>query len=275
MLELRSANLEVVIDPGHGAEIVSLIDRRTSTSLLAASPRGRSTLIQGELTLEEWEAGYRGGWQVLTPNAGDACQLEGEAHGFHGRASTDPWTLESIDDSSVRLAWKGHSLRVVRRVVVDGTTLSVETSWSTNSLSPVPMINVEHLALGPAFLSHDVRVSMPGTQPNASEIDLRADTPASDFRVVGPFDKGLVEVVSEGDGPRAAIRWDASELPYLWFWHENLVPDGVFGPSGRVLGLEPASVRSEAGLARAVESGQATWISAGEVVTRKISLEIE
>lgn len=275
MIRIRSAQLDVIVDPSSGAEIVSIGDRRDGTSILASAPDSRVRTKRGDLSLGEWEAGYRGGWQILTPNAGEQSQFEGVAHGFHGRASNEPWNVEDVDDSSAALAWQGHGLRVFRQFEVQDSTVSITTTWSTTSEVPVPMIHVEHLALGSAFLEHDVTVNLPTSSVGLnSSICIATGSPAQTFSILGPFIHGIVEIHAPDASLSAILRWDVEQLPYLWLWHENHTRDGVFGASGRVLGIEPASVGSDAGLARAIELEQATWVSPGESVTRNISLEV-
>ncbi len=61
--------------PAHGGEILDLVDLRTGRQLLGRPPFGSNLPILGG-DLDEDDAGresYRGGWQTVLPNAGNAC----------------------------------------------------------------------------------------------------------------------------------------------------------------------------------------------------------
>ena len=60
-----------------------------------AALRVRASRSAGDLDETAWTARYRGGWQLALPNAGTACEVGGSDHGFHGRASNDPWQVRA------------------------------------------------------------------------------------------------------------------------------------------------------------------------------------
>ncbi len=276
MISLSSAALNVTVDPLNGAEIVSVVDVASGISLLATAPSVRTRTSHGDLSAAVWEAGYRGGWQVLTPNAGRQSNVDGVHHGFHGRASSDRWRITGAEHSTAQLVWEGHGLHVTRLYEVVGPRLEVTTTWSTASDRPIPMLHVEHFAIGSAFLEQNLVIEVAGRSLDSASpaLSFEDDAPHMGFEVLGPLSEGVVEISSQRRELRATLRWRIDELPYLWLWHENRAPEGVWGAEGRVLGLEPASVPHENGLDHAIRHGQATWISAGEPVTRAISLEI-
>jgi hypothetical protein len=93
VLVLRSDDVLARVDPGHGAEVLDLVDLRSGRQLLGRPPFGSEPPAPGDLDERAWTAAWRGGWQGCLPNAGSACTVDGVRHGFHGRASNDPWTL--------------------------------------------------------------------------------------------------------------------------------------------------------------------------------------
>jgi hypothetical protein len=90
MITLASEGILVRADPTHGGEILDLIDLDTGRQLLGRPPFGSDRPCGGDLDEETWTRSYRGGWQTVLPNAGNACTVAGSAYGFHGRGSVDP-----------------------------------------------------------------------------------------------------------------------------------------------------------------------------------------
>jgi hypothetical protein len=276
LISLLTEELVVDIDPASGAEIVSILDRRSGRALLASAPDDRERTVRGDLSTTDWVAGYRGGWQLLTPNAGESCSLNGITHGFHGRASNEQWDVDSVDGTSARLVWQGHGLRVARQYKANESTLEIHTSWTATSDMAAPMIHVEHFALGSTLLLNDVTVGLPALPGDiaGSTLHFNSKRPAMTFDVLGPFAGGAVEIGVRGGGTELRLKWESDELPYVWLWHENQSVDGVWGETSRVLGIEPASIGNDEGLAFAVERDEATWVGPGEVVSRTVSLEV-
>jgi hypothetical protein len=130
MLVLRSSSLIALVDPAHGAEILELVDSHTGSQLLGRPPYQPAAPHAGDLDEETWTAAYRGGWQLVAPNAGNACSVEGVRHGFHGAASNGSWTVAEAHEGAVRALWAGHGLGAERVISIDGQTVAVETEWT-------------------------------------------------------------------------------------------------------------------------------------------------
>jgi len=276
LLTLRSDALEATIDPTHGGEVVALRERGASASLLAETPWSPTEPRAGDLDMETWTAAYRGGWQLLTPNAGDVCEVDGVRHGYHGRASNDPWEPVASSERAARLRWRGHGLVVTRTYELTGSTLRATTRWEAEA-APAPMVHVEHVALGRAMLDPDAEVRVPplrdGT-PARSE-RRRLDEVGASFAAVGPLAEGRVEVVNAARGSRVRLEWDATELPWLWLWRENRGTGGIWDHRAEMLGIEPAATFAVEGLGRALELGQAIWVEPGRPIERRIALHVE
>src|SRR5437763_1137064 len=160
MLVLRSSSLIALVDPAHGAEIVELVDVETGSQLLGRPPYQPTVPRDGDLDEETWTAAYRGGWQVVAPNAGNACSVQGVRHGFHGAASVGRWTLAESHEGAMRALWAGHGLEAERVISLDGSSVSVETEW-TAPADVAPMVAVEHVVFGQRFLVPDVEMVLP------------------------------------------------------------------------------------------------------------------
>jgi hypothetical protein len=291
VIVLRSAEMLIRADPAHGGEILDLVDLRTGRQLLGRPPFGSTAPVAGDLDEETWTAAYRGGWQVLLPNAGNACRVNGRRHGFHGRASNDPWSVEALDESSATLAWGGHGIEVRRRLRLADGGLSVSVE-ATAGPERVPLVAVEHIALGREILDPEVVLELPGG--SAFELDESAGpaVPPRDalswpevrlldgsseradrwplarersrlFCVADvPAGRIAVENAERGDG--LELTWESEWIRHVWVWHELRTSGGPWRGSAELLVVEPASVPHSLGLATAVENGQARWLDPGE-----------
>jgi hypothetical protein len=290
VIVLQSANLVVRVDPGHGGEILDLVELRTGRQLLGRPPFGSTAPVAGDLDEATWTSSYRGGWQVLLPNAGNACRVDGRPHGFHGRASNDPWSVETLDESSATLGWSGHGLEARRRLRLEGGGLTVGVDVKAGG-ARVPLVAVEHVALGLELLDPEVVLELPGGRafeldevsgppeppsdaPPWPEVRLlddsaeRADCwPLSRERsrlfCVADLPTGRIVVRNAERGHGFELTWDAGWLRHAWVWHEARTYGGPWRRGAELLVVEPASVPHSLGLAAAVEHGQARWLEPG------------
>jgi hypothetical protein len=288
---LRDERLLVRVDPRHGAEILDLVDLRTGRQLLGRPPFGSQEPLGGDLDEETWTARYRGGWQLVCPNAGNPCTVDGARHGFHGRASNDPWEPLAVDGASARLRWQGHGLRLERRLAIADGALAVETTAVADE-QHVPLLAVEHVSVGLELLEPEVELVLPeGRAYELSERDgpplppddaptwphillldgsvERGDRwplerPRSRLFVVVDVPQGRALVRNAARGQALELTWETSWLRHLWVWHEVRRSGGLWRKQAEILVLEPASVPHSLGLATAIEHGQARWLEPGE-----------
>jgi len=295
---LESETLLARIDPLHGGEVLDLVDLRTGRQLLGRPPFASASPRGGDLDEAAWTRSYRGGWQLLTPNAGAACEVDGRRHGFHGRASNDPWELLHHDAGTAALRWTGHGLTVERRFAVAGATLHADVRWE--AAEPAPLLAVEHVALGIELLDPEVQIALPAGR--AVEMDehagpARAPAGAPRWPEIGLSDgarergdrwplarersrlvcvsdvpDGAARVVNARTGAGVALAWDAQKLPHLWMWHEVRRSGGAWRGLTELLVVEPATVPHHLGLAMAVAAGQATWVERGRPFGYRVSL---
>lgn len=296
MIVLQDDALLVRVDPAHGAEILDLVDLRSGRQLLGRAPFGSELPRGGDLDEADWTACYRGGWQVVAPNAGTPCTVDGERHGFHGRASNDPWEVVRRDRTSAAFAWRGHGLRIERRLELAGGALEISVEAAAERRAP--LVALEHCALGHELFEPEVELRFPPglayelseqtgpAQPPAEatrwpEIRLldgsveRGDRwplerPRSRLFVVNGLPEGLAVVRNARRDQALELTWDADVLPHCWVWHEVRTYGGPWRGQTEVLAIEPASVPHSLGLAAAIENGQAWWLERGESIAYRL-----
>ena len=85
----------------------------------------------------EWLTRYTGGWPLLFPNGGDACNVGGIFHGFHGEASIAPWKFSASADT-IRLKRRFFSVPVEmeRELTVERDLLIVRERLRMDGTGP-------------------------------------------------------------------------------------------------------------------------------------------
>jgi hypothetical protein len=303
VIVLRGGATLARIDPAHGAEVLDLVDLRTGRQLLGRPPFGSLPPLGGELDEQQWSERWRGGWQTCFPNFGAACAVGELRHGFHGRASNDPWTVEEIDASRATLSWRGHGLRAVKRLAAAGgegdCALRLETTLEAERDS-VPAIALEHLALGLELIEPEARLELPAGRAFELDADLGPVEPpaaAASWPEIRLLDDGLergdvwtlrdedsrlfalsavaegrARVINPARGQTVELEWDVDRLPHLVVWREARGSGGLWRNATEVLCLEPCSVSHEAGLSAAAASGGAWQVRPGEPISWWVSV---
>jgi hypothetical protein len=299
VIVIRSDGVLVRLDPRHGGEILDLVDLATGRQLLGRPPFPSLEPLTGFLDEDSWTERYRGGWQTVTPNAGNPCAVAGEQHGFHGRASSDRWDVVDANESSATLRWAGHGLEVTRRVAAQADGLAVETDWRAVR-DRAALVAVEHISLGTELIVPSATVRLPGgvafelsetsgpvrgpaTAPGWPDVLLLdGSTERGDrFSVAGrggrflgveSLPEGWYEVVNDLTGQGVRVEWDVAALPHVWIWWEARTSGGRWREQAEMLAIEPASVPHSLGLARALEEGQAVVLAEDERFATRLSV---
>jgi hypothetical protein len=298
VLTLRSEAVLARVDPMHGAEILEIVELRSGRQLLGRPPFGSEAPRGGDLDEDTWTAAWRGGWQGCLPNAGNPCTVEGVQHGFHGRASNDPWEVLEAGDSSLLVGWTGHGLEAERRLEATDEGMIVSTTVRARDEN-VPVVALEHLSLGLELIEPEVELSLP--EGRASELDdgLGPAVPPADaaWPEIALLDGGLergdrwrleqergrvyvIRDVAEGHavvrnparGNGVEIGWSNEALPHLLVWHEARATGGVWRHATEVVCVEPCSVPHLMGLETALEHGQAPRLAEGESLSWTMTL---
>ena len=92
-LVLQNEQLRITVTPEVGGTITAIEHKGLGASVLGTVPwEPEGTPLEPGAAREEtlWLTRYTGGWPLLFPNGGDACEFEGVFHGFHGEGSITP-----------------------------------------------------------------------------------------------------------------------------------------------------------------------------------------
>jgi hypothetical protein len=269
VIELAAGELAATLDERRGGEIrrFDLAGEPLLASYDWASPvPADHSRSYGDAKLD-WLSEYRGGWQLLVPNAGAACTVDGVPLPFHGEWSrTAVDVVEATADRAVLRAGTRLGLVVERRIVVAPDRLTVTTTVENETSDRRPFVWGEHpaFACGPG----DRLDLPPGPDETGLERVGRGGTPSlAEVPAARPFQG--VHFLPDRHGGWAALRrphlgvalaWDVTDFPHLWIWHEIGGPELPFFGRASLVAIEPASSWPGDGLAAAIEAGQAHWV---------------
>ena len=292
MIELESGSLRAVVDPDRGGEIV-FIGRPGGPNALfheawgTPLPAGRS-MTYGSGTLD-WLSHYRGGWQVMFPNAGAECTVDGLPHPVHGEVSSAP--AEVIEVSADHLVIRSATrlpLHLERRIslAADRPVLLVEErienesdrNWSYAwghhpAIAVTPGTRID-LPAGPLHVDGaldapdaDLEPGAVGTWPDArlrrggvAALDRVPDAVVERVCYLPDRPAGWAAVRDPETGRGVGLAWDLDAFPHLWLWEQLNGGRFPFYGRARLVGIEPVSCWPGDGLARAIERGQARTI---------------
>ncbi len=284
---IRGGSITVELDERLGGEI-----RRVtcgSIELLAAydwrSPVGvsRSTGYGDERL--DWLSEYRGGWQLLVPNAGAATVVDGVPLPFHGEWSrTQVSVTQRAVDRVVMEAGTRLPLVVQRevRVAREPDRVVVRTSVSNQSDRTVPFVWGEH----PAFtVGHGDVVDLPPSQildvagtpvgrwPMArrgSLAQVDATRPVESVHFAVELTGGWAGLRRRCGG--VALAWQLEDFPAVWLWHEIGSAGFPFYGRTSLVAIEPACCWPGDGLAGAISRGQAFTVAPGQSRSTAVAL---
>ena len=256
---------------------------------------------------------YPGGWQEILPNGGAPSTYAGASYGQHGELSVVPWDYEVIEDGerevAVRFTVVGRKspFRVVKdvRLRAGDPAFSIEEVVENEGASTTHLMWGHHITFGPPFLRPGARISLQnGVEviPHAERLnrDRRRVAPdrgrwplvaaegggeldlslvpnpgePSDIVYLAGFSEGRYEVL-DPDGLGLRVEWDASVMPYLWFWQEFGATRGYpwYGRHYNI-GLEPFTSYPTNGLEEAVRLGTALELDRGDRREFRISATV-
>lgn len=277
LITLEAAGVEVTLDRTLGGEIVQIaVD---GVCLLAAYdweapvPASHSGTY-GDDRLD-WLSEYRGRWQLLIPNAGEACVVDGVPLPFHGE-----WSRTRVDvvaRDADRVVMRGglrlplvveRAVEIVkepRRVAVTTTVTNVGTSaysfvWGEHpAFAAAPGDRID-LPPGPVYDAALPLNTVAATWPN--------DPATGDNLSVAPSKRPVESVHYLPDRAEGwcalrradigvALCWDVVDFPHLWLWREFGSTGFPFYGRAGILALEPASSWPGTGLGDAIARGQA------------------
>jgi galactose mutarotase-like enzyme len=305
-ISLTTEDLELVIHPEHGGDLHSLTGRPSGVDVLFKPgwpPSGQSALGG---TRTEWVADYRGGWQVLLPNAGDECERDGQTWGFHGEASTVPWTVEQAESTSATLSVRLRTapLHLQRRVTVVDATVRIDEIVTNTGSTDAEVMYVHHPAFGHPLIDGGARLDtgarsiisdplMPGSiaEPGSSgawphlptsngPLDLRQipdrDNPRAFFGYLTDFDEPFYAITNPSIQLGVAVRWTPDPFRHAWLWQEMYhTTDEPWGGQACAMAVEPASTFPGLGLNVVNQRGErGLTIPGGAHVTTAIEMTV-
>jgi hypothetical protein len=300
MIVLECDGTVAIIDPTHGGEILDLIGSQGERPL-GRPPFAYSPQESGDLDEPTWTDRYRGGWQLVAPNAGTPSVVDGDRHGFHGGASVAEWSVIAHESHTVTLYVENHGLGFTRRYALEQSRMRIETSVDA-LVEPRPLVAVEHVVVGVQILDPEVSLDvspgiafeieepdgslpLPTEAPAYPEVLMldgaiermgswRLDDVGAQTFAVSEMPEGWAHVRNRATGEGLRLTWDVSVLPHMWVWHENRSSGGPWRHATELLGIEPAMVPHSIGLDGARESGHATIVVPGEPVSWWIEAEL-
>ena len=305
---LQSAALRVTVNPRVGGTITQVEHKALGLSVLGRVPwKTIDAPLEPPAAPNEpvWLTRYTGGWPLLFPNGGDACDFAGTFHGFHGEGSISPWEAKG-DRSRLQLARQFSTVpvRMRREISVEGDLVTVHESVVSEAAAPIQVMWGHHPTFGTDLLEGAIEIRSGARNVT---VDGGYDPPANPLQPgavarwpivpgkAGPFDLGhpprgpmaALCFLSDFDSPWISIRrmddaiavalsWDATVFPYAWLWFElGGTADAPWNGKTRLIGLEPNSTCSANGLADAQRrGGRLLTLQPGVEMTATIHLQV-
>lgn len=287
-ITLRDGALSLSIAPERGGEVRSLV--LADVEFLYRPPWAPAPLPAGPLEEVPWERSWHGGWQLLWPNAGSACAVDGVEHGFHGAGSVALFSVTEHSRQRARLRCEIDGLSCERGYEVHDGLVCATARFVNRSQRTLPLVVVEHLILGGRLAAEGTAIELDGGQIVEQAWDgtpLRAggewpwlgDTDfsvlpaiASRFAIVRDLPAARARIAG-AEGATLELAFDRAAYPHLWLWEERFGATVMpWEGGGECLAVEPSSVPSADGLAGAVERGEATLLPPGGELTSWIEL---
>lgn len=307
MIALENDALRVEIDPQIGGTITSVVHRKTGLSVLGKTPWDTMSYPTGTGIIENedgWLRTYPGGWPLLFPNGGDACEFEGTAHGFHGEASVSPWKCGS-DGVRAHLSRRFYSVPVTmeRTLTLRDDSLLIEEAVMLCGESSATVMWTHHPSFGGDLLDGDFEITtgartvvvddlfdmesnplLPGATGQwpvvpgkAGSYDLSQPSGCmSSMAYLREFDDAMMSIRRTDGSIGTTLTWDDNRFPYAWMWCElGGTSDPPWHGRGRLIGLEPSTSVPGTGLADiARRGGPLLTLTPYETATAWLKLQV-
>jgi hypothetical protein len=286
---LESAALRVSVNPEVGGTITRIEHKRSGLSILGQVPwEPVDAPLDPPAAPDErtWLTRYAGGWPLLFPNGGDACDFAGEFHGFHGEASVAPWETE-VGVSALRLTRRFLTVpvRMQREIAIDGDVVVIRETAIAEGTRPVPVMWGHHPTFGSDLLDGDFEIQAgartvvvdrsydppsnplrpgasgdwPTVRGKAGMIDFRRAPRGAVAAVayLGNFESPWVSIRRLDNAIAATLSWNEGVFPHVWLWYElGGTQEPPWCGKARLIGLEPNTTGLGAGLAEAERRGE-------------------
>ncbi|MCA3487785.1 MAG: hypothetical protein IOD05_07815 [Rhodobacter sp.] len=300
---LDNGRLQATVTPGLGGTITALRHLATGAELLARAP-WKTTCDPLPFAPDEatWLTRFSGGWPVMFPNAGDACEDGTVRHGFHGEGSVTLWKADAnARGLTLTRRFDAVPVTMTRHLALDGPCLSVRETVTAHG--PCTVVWGQHITFGGDLLKGPATL-----QTSAARLIACADfaPPVSPLLPGGsgawptlPGRCGPVDLshppegisllacladlgprpwatLARADGLGARIGWDADPWPLAWVWVETGgTTDPPWNGQARMIAIEPCTTWPATGLAAARDAGgRVLTLAAGEVRRAQITLTV-
>lgn len=269
--------------PFKGGDIFSLVYKPAGVDLLLKTPWGINPPGLGVRTSFDseaaWMDNYPGGWQLLFPNAGDACLYKGVELNFHGEASVTPWRYELRSRKGgeelfleTDLFKSPFHLERTVSTAPGNARFTIRETIRNDSPEPMDCMYGHHPALGEAFIDESCvidtgarkiivddgyeGVNNPLVLGAESEwpfaraknsvdvVDLSVLPPRNEVRDIlcylSDFTEGWYSITNRHLGFGFRVSWPKEMFPFAWFWQElNSSPGYPFYRRVSTAAIEP------------------------------------
>lgn len=300
MIVLGNAEMRAAIDPCRGVEVRSLVDLRTGIEVLFQAPWPSWSARAPQASGGMWPNAWPGGWQVLFPNVGRGCRVDGRDHPFHGDAAVAAWTICGQTTQEITATWTDRSgLAATREIRLMNRSLMIATRLNNPTGAIQPFLFCEHVIFGGRLLAGHGNVEIrSGHIMQLGDIGEPVDSGVSDWPYVAGggatedwsrLDGGartrlgtvmsvpdaVAKIASDLEDVRVKMTWSREALPFLRYWQEwGHTEAEPWCRRAYCLGLEPTSAAGADGLLAALGRGDATWLQAGEQWDAWVKVEI-
>jgi hypothetical protein len=272
LVQLESSVLRVTLDPGYGARVVSLVDRRTGRDWLVPDDRARRNPHA-----PIYDADAARGWDECFPTVAvtdnGAWPSPMRDHGELWGRPTD--TL--VQDTAIESLWRAERFALTRTLRIDGAMLTAEYVLRNISPEAFPYLYSQHLLLA---LRPGETIAIEGIR-SFSDIDTgaRLEWPVEGLATVQGVEAGLMRKlyapvearvrtrVSGGLGS-FEISWSRQDMPAYGLW----IDYGGWPQTGR--GVHQVAFEPTSACAHGLVDADAPVLPAGDERRWQISISL-
>ncbi|BCW54352.1 MULTISPECIES: hypothetical protein [unclassified Arthrobacter] len=289
---LENEHVELVMDPERGGEIVRFARPGEANGLAHyawTTPNPPDQNIRYGSTELDWLAGYRGGWQVLFPNAGAECLVDGLPVAFHGEGSISrAQVIEQTATSCTISIGSRLPLELTRtvRILEDSPTVQVEDAvhnigigpasfiWGHHPVFPLTegsvidappsTVKVEPSKAGGHLLQSGQWPRLSGQDGTWEDLSRSPGEQTERLVYLQDLPEGWAALRHPDAGsPSIAMAWDVNAYPHLWLWTLDGADGFPWYGRARMIGIEPQRAWPFDGLKGAIDRGQALTLGPG------------
>ncbi|MFM8745625.1 MAG: hypothetical protein ACKOED_03025 [Aestuariivirga sp.] len=287
MIHIANGEVSLCVNPEVGGTVTEIRHLPSGLSVLGSVPWDAETGPLASFAARdetEWLTRYTGGWPLLFPNGGDACQFGNAFHGFHGEASISPWRA-SVMDHEIRLERRFFTVPVVmrRKISLAGGHVLVEEEAEMLGDRPAEVMWGHHPTFGSDLLAGPIEITsgakrvtadeaydpaanpllpggngrlaaMPGKHGQADLAHPAA--PLAALLYLDGFDEAWAAIRRLDDAIAVQLSWDHARFPCAWLWYElKGTSDVPWHSRAMLIGIEPNTTKPAYGLAQAKARG--------------------